>query len=621
MSDPTPLVDHVYQLWIDVHLEKMRNDEYDGYGEYKYYYNTGLLKELYAESKVQLPGCALHNKHINYYNHKKGSRDTTQVYTPSKMYVFKEMKTNILCQIEQEVKLPECILVVKEPDAAVTNSLLMACQQICENQAIVDLRLDGVNCKYHSDSDVFVLSKNAQSLVVHGCILPLQPLHQLMYKLSVCNKICKIDLSYTNLKDVSSLTLSNKPSLTHLDLSGTNMSAELCQSACQQLTDIIHLEYLNMSNNDFRQVQNFRLNSMSLRYLYLKNTHMASTLRHTIYQQLADLENLEIFKMTTEDCCYKICKEDEYEDDFLHMVLYHKHLPPHICTHIFHQINRFSDLRSIEITDSPLTGCLSSFLPNPHPGLPILSVLELKKTKLSKGDLQHLSNMLRNKLPEIEYLDLSGNTLAGCLSSLLPGIHATLPKLVKLNLSNTALNKEDLQDLSHITKSTKFSNLQKLDLSEIKLTGFLSSLLPDSQPGLPKLEYLYLSDTSLNIEDLQHLSSITQYNKLPNLDDLKLSQNTLTGFLSSFLSDHHPGLPELGSLDLSRTALNKEDLQHLKHLVQYGKLSELCKLHLKGNELCQMKGRIERPRRNIYPTPRSDTTAMESNTGCVVSRQ
>ena len=566
MCDPTPLVDHVYQKWIDEHFD-----------------NTDLLKALYAESKVQLPGSVLHNNNINYYDHTENSLDTSPAYTPSKMYVFLEMKANVLCKFnasEQEAKIPDCTLVIRSPNTAVTNSLLVACQRISKYQPIVDLHMFEVSWKYQSESDEFNLSENAQSLIMQSCCLPSQPLKCLIHKLSECNTIRIIDLSNTNLEAVSSLTLSNKTSLTHLDLSETKMSAGLCNSICQQLTDITHMEHLNMSNNDLSQVSKFTLsNKKTLRYLNLENTHMSLTLYYSICQQLTDLESLKQFFVSREDSCYKIC-----DDGFLECFLSDKHLPTHVCRCVLCQINQFSSLPSIEITDSPLTGCLSSFLPDPHPGLPELKQLTLKRTALHKEDLQHLFSIIQlNKLPKLRILDLSFNTLTGCLSIFLADPHPGLPELGYLYLDRTALNKEDLQHFSHITQNNKLPKLRELDLSQNTLTGCLSSFLSDPDAGLPELRSLHLKSTDLNKDDLQHLLSITY--KLPKLHKLDLSHNTLTGCLSSFLSDPHPGLPELEYLVFESTALNKKDLQHLSHIIQLNKLPKLRSLNLSHNTL------------------------------------
>ena len=234
------------------------------------------------------------------------------------------------------------------------------------------------------------------------------------------------------------------------------------------------------------------------------------------------------------------------------------------------------NLQILDLSENALSGCLSSFLPDHHPGLSQLEKLNLRSASLNKDGLQHLFSFRQsNKLPNLRELDLSRNTLTGCLSSFLPDPHPGLPELEKLNLRDTGLNKDDLQHLSHITQSSKLPKLQVLDLSQNTLTGCLLTLLPDSHPGLPELEELYLQSNILNKDDLQNLSNITQSNKLRKLRILDLSQNTLAGTMSSFLIDPHPGLPELEELYLRETSLNKEDLQHLLHIMECRKLPKL----------------------------------------------
>ena len=484
--------------------------------------------------------------------------------------------------------------------------------------------------KYQSETDGFNLSENAQSLVLKSCRLPAQPLNRLMQKLSECNTICKIDLWNTSLEDLSPLTLRNKTSLTHLNLNKTKMSTELCKRICQQLTNITHLQYLSMAENDLSHISNFTLskalrylnlqnikmsaelcqgilqqvtsiadlehlnmsnndlshvskftlsNKKTLKYLNLENTHMSLTLYYSICLQLTDLESLKQFFVSREDSCYKICK-----DPLPKCFLSDKHLPTHVCRHVLRQINRFSNLHDIEIIGSPLIGCLSSFLTDPHPGLPELKELTLKRTALHKEDLQHLFSIIQsNKLPTLWKLDLSNNTLTGCLSAFLPDPHPGLPKLTFLYLKQTDLNKDDLQHLLSVTY--KLPKLHELDLSGYTLTGCLSSFLTDPHPGLHEPKALNLRGTALNKDDLQHLSHITQSNKLPKLWGLDLSENTLTGCLSSFLPDPHPGLPEIEALGLGYTALNKEDLQHFSHITQSNKLPKLRGLGLSDNNL------------------------------------
>ena len=263
-------------------------------------------------------------------------------------------------------------------------------------------------------------------------------------------------------------------------------------------------------------------------------------------------------------------------------------LPKQTLSHLIQQINKCGALRVLNLSNTTLTGCLSSFLPDPHPGLPELHQLKLKQTALNKEDLQHLSNITQsNKLPELVVLDLSHNTLTGCLSSLLPDPHQGLPVLKELHLDKTTLSSDDLQHLFSITY--KLPKLQVPNLSGNSLTRCLSSFL--HLPGLPELRNLYLSDTALNKEDLQYLLSIAY--TLPKLQALNLSEYTLTGCLSSFLTDPHPGLPQLEELNMSSTQLNRDDLQHLTHLIQTHKLPGLKYLALIENRLREMVTDLE----------------------------
>ena len=341
------------------------------------------------------------------------------------------------------------------------------------------------------------------------------------------------------------------------------------ENVCQQLTHLSSLKYLDLSNNNLSEISSLTLsNNTSLNYLDLRETQMSLDVIESVYRQIMCLENLEDiyvrgFSINRRE--YSICNIN------LPVELFRGELFKNV-------INRFVYLRRIVIKDTPI-GCLSSFLPDPHPVLPELEVLDLCNTELNKDDLQHLSHITQNnKLPKLRYLDLSCSTLTGCLCMFLPDPHQGLPQIGSLNLQRTTLNRDDLQHLLHI--AYKLPKLVKLDLSKYTLTGCLSSFLRDPYPGLNKLETLDLSSTAVSKEDLEHLSNITQNKKLPNLKSLDLSHNILTGCLSSFLTDPHPGLPELQNFHLKHTKLTTDDLQYLSHITQSKKLPKLRKLDL-----------------------------------------
>ena len=70
-------------------------------------------------------------------------------------------------------------------------------------------------------------------------------------------------------------------------------------------------------------------------------------------------------------------------------------LPLQTLNHLLQQINECSKLRVLYLSITNLRGLLPKLLPDPHSGLPQLEILHLHDTALNKEDLQHLSHILR----------------------------------------------------------------------------------------------------------------------------------------------------------------------------------------------------------------------------------
>ena len=81
-------------------------------------------------------------------------------------------------------------------------------------------------------------------------------------------------------------------------------------------------------------------------------------------------------------------------------------------------------------------------------------------------------------------------------------------------------------------------------------------------------------------------------NLCSNLVDLRLGGNTLTGSISKFIPDSHPGLPFLNNADLNGTKLNEADMSHITRLIETGKLPSLNKLDLRMNSLYLMEPEV-----------------------------
>ena len=144
MKDPRPLVQHVYEMWVEDYLYAMRTIGHIPLIDF------GLFKSLHAESTVPLPH-PLHNQYINYYNHDSryggDPSDRRPVYWPSRLYEFKYMKHKVELDHHTEgEEIPPCTMWIWNPHEAVMDSLLSICSEIFKYQAVTDLDMMGVTC-------------------------------------------------------------------------------------------------------------------------------------------------------------------------------------------------------------------------------------------------------------------------------------------------------------------------------------------------------------------------------------------------------------------------------------------------------------------------------------------
>ena len=75
----------------------------------------------------------------------------------------------------------------------------------------------------------------------------------------------------------------------------------------------------------------------------------------------------------------------------------------------------------------------------------------------------------------------------------------------------------------------RIDHLIHLDVSGNNLTGYMYNLVSDSDSGLPLLERLYLENTTITSDDINHLIHIIETGKLPNLEMLNLDRNDFGG--------------------------------------------------------------------------------------------
>ncbi len=211
--------------------------------------------------------------------------------------------------------------------------------------------------------------------------------------------------------------------------------------------------------------------------------------------------------------------------------------------------------------------------------IPSIESIHLRQCHLREVELQSLGNAVcEGKLPRLVTLSLDQNILTGCLGNLLVGPdHLRFTSLKKLDLGDTHLNREDMESLNKAITGGKLPQLTVLNLRLNTLTGCMSSLMggPDSV-GFTSLKELDLGDSHPNREDMESLSKAITGGKLPQLTELNLSNNTLTGCMSSLMGGPDSvGFTSLKELQLYNTDLNREDMESLNKAITGGKLPQL----------------------------------------------
>ena len=142
VKDPRPLVDYIYEMLIEDYLDDLRKTG-DGSKVLE-----DLFRTLYAESSVPLPDYPLQNRHLNSFNHfYRPNSETTVINTPSKLYEFKGLKKQIVCEIEymeHKIEIPDCAIVIHSPMPVVTNNVLSNSRNISKHYPLTHLFMYGV---------------------------------------------------------------------------------------------------------------------------------------------------------------------------------------------------------------------------------------------------------------------------------------------------------------------------------------------------------------------------------------------------------------------------------------------------------------------------------------------
>ena len=265
-----------------------------------------------------------------------------------------------------------------------------------------------------------------------------------------------------------------------------------------------------------------------------------------------------------------------------------------------------TSIKQLEMTNSTLPASIWEYLGQQLSQCEQLSEIDLHRmkhipvqfcktpsttTSLRRVNLEHckmsfdVSHILLSSLrhcKHLEEINLSDNTLTGCIRALLaPTI--VFPNIKILNLSCTKLNREDVTNLRQIITSTKTPKLKELNFS-----GNILSQILTKEFLLPSLESLNLKNTSLNRDDMQCVCESVRCGHLPNLKHLKLlslaADITLLD-VSTFRS--------LETFHIYWYEVSREDILNLSSAISRGTFSRKSKLELRHSNLNDLRDEVK----------------------------
>ena len=510
MKDPTPLVNHIYETYVDMlcneislgslqrNIETRRRLRAQG----KDIGDANLLDVLYTESRVPLSGYAQHNQFICIYENHKGEIDT-----PSKLYAFLEMSEDDvpvtkLDEQDGSQEAPDCMMWIERPDAAAIRSLLATCNKISQRQPVTHLLMADVTCQDLTSAEAPALSRNFQAMCILNCDLPTSFWKKILHQLIGNVNLQSLWFTNTNLHGLEE------------DLD------ELFKSlhSNRELTDNQVEVVLRENNFSKKFVNKWNQTSSGISCKFDDNSFQVSD-----FSEDEDDSTLHEINLSWENITADLLTGLE------------------MCEPVGRLILRNCSIADSEVFETFLKLSTSNFV----------TVLDLSGTNLgcnvihisyivAQGSLEQL-HLAHCEIPpmaldlilpllscckELTHLNLCGNNIEACGHHIAEFIMAlgNKPALKELNLGHCSMTKETCMELLLALGNCK--SLTRLNMTANSIQGCLNWFLLHPHEGLHSLQELSIRQTGLNRDDLLHLAELLE-NKLTCLSQLDLGNNFL----------------------------------------------------------------------------------------------
>ena len=259
MKDPRPVVEYIFELYKIMQTKGRRTNTIDAdqtkrlQVQGKNVDDTLFYISLYIESSLELSGSWKHNQHWNMYNHhsRETPRDTTPIFVPSKMYIFYGIREELVCDVKHEeiedAEIPECVVCMVGTDQTMTKHLMSICHRISRDQEVTDLWLQRIKCTQLTAADAPILSRNLQSLIFDGCVLPSNFMRSILHQLVGCERLKMLQFWNTDLREVEQVLIEVLKDIPSLGMTLDTAGASLSESFFGRLNEQLERRKLSLS--------------------------------------------------------------------------------------------------------------------------------------------------------------------------------------------------------------------------------------------------------------------------------------------------------------------------------------------------------------------------------------
>ena len=146
MSNPRPVIEHVGEMYVKQEMDACRGVDFSREIRFletigKSVHRLDLIRSIYAEANKPLDSEPHHNKMLNCYSHQEDSIfgrpiDRTCIEIPSQLYEFNSLRDSLQhSSIKWDAQTSQnCIMMIYDIPPSVTNSVLLNCREISQNQ-------------------------------------------------------------------------------------------------------------------------------------------------------------------------------------------------------------------------------------------------------------------------------------------------------------------------------------------------------------------------------------------------------------------------------------------------------------------------------------------------------